>query len=115
MGRTRGGQDLTEGRARSWPGAWYVFPMDWIIFVKWGKARYNLGRLVYNIGRRLGVDRLCKCAYIFLQLRKTTMHNLDGKAAKWETIRTTAISTYFSSNMEKQFVNAYFWRETMWE
>ena len=38
MGRTRqGGQDLTEGRARSWPGAWYVFPMDWIIFVKWEK------------------------------------------------------------------------------
>ena len=70
--------------------------MDWIIFVKWGKARYDLGRLVNNIGRRLGVDRLCKCAYIFLQLRKNTMHiNLDGNVAKWETIRTKAISIFF--------------------
>ena len=38
MGRTRrGGQDLTEGRARSWPGAWYVFPMDY--FCQMGKSK----------------------------------------------------------------------------
>ena len=97
MGRTRrGGQDLTEGlRVGRVLGMFFL----WIgLFLSNGEKQGVICEGLYiTLEEGWELTGYASVHTSFCNCGKNTMHNLDRKVAKWETIRTKAIGIFFKN------------------